>query len=83
MTYKDVTGLTPPQLALEKGHRYLGMHLAEYKKKRDGGGLFGKNGKLSWVTSAQLAPIIVIYVTTLVVIFLHKVRLQSAFKWQM
>jgi len=73
LTFKDVTGLTPPQLALEKGHRYLGMHLAEYKKKRDGSGLFGKTGKLSWVTSAQLASIIVVYVTALVIIFMHKV----------
>ena len=74
LTFKDVTGLTPPQLALEKGHRYLGLHLAEYKRKRDGGGCFGKSGKLAWMTSTQLAPIIVLYVTTLVVIFIHKVN---------
>ncbi len=28
LTYKDVTGSTPAQLAIEKGHRYLGLHLA-------------------------------------------------------
>ena len=74
LTSKDVTGLTPPQLALEKGHRYLGMHLAEYKRKQEGGGICGKNGKLSWLTSTQLAPVIVFYVSTLVIIFIQKVR---------
>ncbi len=39
LTQKDVTGLTPPQLALEKGHRYLGLHLADYKRKQEGDGL--------------------------------------------
>ena len=74
LTSKDVTGLTPPQLALEKGHRYLGMHLAEYKRKQEGGGICGKNGKLAWLTSTQLAPIIVFYVSALVIIFIHQVR---------
>jgi ankyrin repeat protein len=73
LTYKDATGLTPAQLALEKGHRYLGLHLAEYKKKQEGGSWFGKNGKLSWMVSTQLAPLIVFYVTAMVVIFLQKV----------
>lgn len=73
LTYKDVTGLTPPQLALEKGHRYLGLHLMEYKRKHDGGGWFGKNGKLYWLTSTQLCPIIWLYGVGLSTLFMHKV----------
>ncbi|KAG1654138.1 hypothetical protein FOA52_012184 [Chlamydomonas sp. UWO 241] len=72
LTYKDVTGLTPAQLALEKGHRYLGLHLAEYKRTQDGDGIFGKNGKLSWLTSTQLAPALWIYGMALSAIFLYK-----------
>ena len=29
---KDNTGSTPSQLAVEKGHRYLGLNLAEYRR---------------------------------------------------
>ncbi len=53
--------------------RYLGLHLAEYKRKQEGGAWFGKHGKLAWLTSVQLAPIIVLYVTMLLVIFWCKV----------
>lgn len=35
LTYTDVTGSTPAQLAIDKGHRYLGLHLAEYKSKHE------------------------------------------------
>jgi hypothetical protein len=73
LTYKDVTGLTPAQLALEKGHRYLGLHLAEYKRKQDGDGLFGTNGKLAWLTSTQLAPALWIYGVLVSTIFLYKI----------
>jgi palmitoyltransferase len=31
----DATGATPSQLAVEKGHRLLGVHLAEYRHRRD------------------------------------------------
>lgn len=58
LSYKDVTGSTPAQLAVEKGHRYLGMHLAEYKQKQEGNGWFGKNSKLAWLTGTQLCPVI-------------------------
>lgn len=74
LTYKDVTGLTPPQLALEKGHRYLGLHLLEYKRKADGGGWFGKNGKLAWLTSTQLCPFIWAYGLGVPLLFHYKVR---------
>lgn len=30
---KDNTGSTPPQLAVEKGHRYLGLNLADYRRQ--------------------------------------------------
>lgn len=30
----DSTGSTPSQLAIEKGHRLLGLHLAEYKYRQ-------------------------------------------------
>lgn len=33
----DSTGSTPSQLAIEKGHRLLGLHLAEYKMRQVGG----------------------------------------------
>jgi palmitoyltransferase ZDHHC13/17 len=58
LSYKDVTGSTPAQLAVEKGHRYLGMHLAEYKQKHEGSGWFGKNSRMAWLTGTQLCPVI-------------------------
>lgn len=78
LTYKDVTGSTPAQLAIDKGHRYLGLHLAEYKQKHDpnagsSGGWLGKNGKLSWLTATQLCPFIWAYVIGLVSLFTTKV----------
>lgn len=51
---KDVTGSTPAQLAIEKGHRYLGLHLSEHKSKKEGNGWFGKKGKLAWLGSLQV-----------------------------
>lgn len=29
---KDNTGSTPAELAVEKGHRYLGLNLADYRR---------------------------------------------------
>ena len=34
LTLPDSTGSTPSQLAIEKGHRLLGLHLAEYKLRQ-------------------------------------------------
>jgi len=70
---KDVTGSTPAQLAVEKGHRYLGMHLAEHKQKQEGGGWISKSSKLAWITSTQLCPIIWLIIFALVAVFCHKV----------
>lgn len=36
LTMADSTGSTPSQLAIEKGHRLLGLHLAEYKYRQVG-----------------------------------------------
>ncbi len=72
LSFKDVTGSTPAQLALEKGHRYLGRHLAEYRPKHESGGWFGKNSKLSWLTSTQLCPVIWIVGLTLMALFQYK-----------
>jgi palmitoyltransferase len=35
LSARDVTGSTPAQLAVEKGHRYLGMHLQVGGPARD------------------------------------------------
>ena len=34
LSLSDSTGSTPSQLAIEKGHRLLGLHLAEYKMRQ-------------------------------------------------
>ncbi|KXZ47536.1 hypothetical protein GPECTOR_34g695 [Gonium pectorale] len=78
LTYADVTGSTPAQLAIDKGHRYLGLHLAEYKSKHEPGagavgGWFGKHGRLSWLTSTQLCPCIWGLIIGLVALFFYKV----------
>jgi ankyrin repeat protein len=75
LTLKDITGSTPPELALEKGHKYLGLHLAEYKSKLDNGnnGMCGKNSKFGWVTQTQLCPVIWMLILGLVALYIHKV----------
>ncbi|GIL66775.1 hypothetical protein Vafri_20284 [Volvox africanus] len=78
LSYTDVTGSTPAQLAIDKGHRYLGLYLAEYKSKHEPGGgatggLFGKHGRLSWLTATQLCPFIWGLIIGLVFMFLYKV----------
>lgn len=72
ITTKDMTGCTPAQLAFEKGHRYLGMHLSEYKQKHEGG-IFGKNGRLGWLAKTQLCPAIWGLILSLLAIFIYKV----------
>ncbi|PRW58247.1 S-acyltransferase 24 [Chlorella sorokiniana] len=57
LSQSDSTGSTPSQLAIEKGHRLLGLHLAEYKmrqdkKRRSGGGV------LAMLTKLHLSPVI-------------------------
>eukprot|EP00798_Chlamydomonas_sp_ICE-L_P014668 gene14669-20703_t len=74
LAYKDVTGSSPAQLAVEKGHRYLGMHLADYKHKgEDTGDVCGKNGPLPWLTNTQLCPVIWVLCITLLLVFMYKV----------
>jgi palmitoyltransferase len=68
----DVTGSTPPQLAVEKGHRYLGMHLAEIKARAEDA-WFGKHGSLAWMNKTQLCPVIWVLILGLLLVFVTKV----------
>ncbi|WIA12561.1 hypothetical protein OEZ85_006222 [Tetradesmus obliquus] len=67
----DVTGSTPPQLAVEKGHRYLGMHLAEVKARAEDA-WFGKHGSLAWMNKTQLCPVIWGLILGLLLVFVTK-----------
>ena len=54
LTQADSTGSTPSQLAIEKGHRLLGLHLAEYRFRQVGGRAGGwvcgeAGGRVRWV----------------------------------
>jgi palmitoyltransferase ZDHHC13/17 len=69
---QDVTGSTPSQLAIEKGHRYLGLYLADYRKKHEKGP-WGRGGRCSWLTSTQLCPVIWVLIIALVTLFIYKV----------
>ncbi|PNH08406.1 S-acyltransferase TIP1 [Tetrabaena socialis] len=73
LTYTDVTGSTPAQLAIDKGHRYLGLHLAEYKSKHDPSGWMSKNSRFAWLTATQLCPAIWGLIIGLVSLFMYKV----------
>lgn len=80
LSYADVTGSTPAQLAIDKGHRYLGLYLADYKSKHDpgvgggsAGGWFSKSGRLAWLTATQLCPFIWALIIGLVSMFMYKV----------
>ena len=78
LSAKDVTGCTPAELASEKGHRYLGNYLRDYKEKEDNQHkLCGKAGALSWLTSTQLCPVIWLIIIGLVALFVHKVPLSG------
>ncbi|KAK9823611.1 hypothetical protein WJX72_004215 [[Myrmecia] bisecta] len=75
----DVTGSTPSQLAVEKGHRYLGVHLAEYREKQEGGKWCGKKGHLAFLTSTQLCPVIWSLIIGLVTLFVYQVVQNTSF----
>lgn len=68
----DITGSTPPQLAVEKGHRYLGMHLQEIKARHEDA-WFGKHGTFAWMNKTQLCPIIWALILGLLLVFVTKV----------
>jgi len=72
LSARDVTGSTPPQLAVEKGHRYLGLHLAEVKARAEDS-WFGKNGKMAWMNKTQLCPVIWALIIGLLLVFVTKV----------
>lgn len=52
----DATGATPSQLAIEKGHRLLGVNLAEYRYREDRSR--AKQGPLAALARLHLSPII-------------------------
>ena len=72
LSARDVTGSTPPQLAVEKGHRYLGLHLAEIKARHEDS-WFGKNGRFAWMNKTQLCPVIWVLILGLLLVFVTKV----------
>eukprot|EP00775_Hariotina_reticulata_P006397 gene6397-6628_t len=72
LSARDITGSTPPQLAVEKGHRYLGMHLQEIKARAEDS-WFGKHGTFAWMNKTQLCPVIWILILGLLLIFISKV----------
>ena len=53
--------------------RYLGLTLAEWQQREEGGRLFGRKGRLYWLVSLQLCPAIWALIIGLVSLFLHKV----------
>ena len=52
----DATGATPSQLAIDKGHRLLGVNLAEYRYRKDRNK--PSNGFLAALSKLHLSPII-------------------------
>ena len=79
LTSRDVTGSTPSQLAISKGHRALGLHLAEWRQRREhSGGLFGKSGALGFLFNTQLCPFIWAFIIVMLSVFVHRVRSQLA-----
>jgi len=79
LDYRDVTGSTPAELAIEKGHRFLGLHLQECRKKAKSQGLFGKKGALRFVTATQLCPVIWGIVVGLLLMFVGLILNAPAF----
>ncbi len=65
----DSTGATPSQLAIEKGHRALGLHLAEARHKSEANRR-KQRGMLGAIARAHMAPLIWAVVIGLVSIFL-------------
>ncbi|GAB4817761.1 hypothetical protein N2152v2_004807 [Parachlorella kessleri] len=64
----DNTGATPSQLAIEKGHRLLGLNLAEYKYKQE-----RASRERSLLARLHLSPIIWGLILVLLVVFQYKV----------
>jgi palmitoyltransferase len=52
----DATGSTPSQLAIDKGHRLLGLNLAEYRYRKDHAKVL--NGPWGTLAKLHLSPII-------------------------
>eukprot|EP01023_Acetabularia_acetabulum_P050964 TRINITY_DN5571_c0_g2_i1.p3 TRINITY_DN5571_c0_g2~~TRINITY_DN5571_c0_g2_i1.p3 ORF type:complete len:380 (-),score=47.88 TRINITY_DN5571_c0_g2_i1:1720-2859(-) len=75
----DVTGNTPEQLAMSKGHRLLAMHLHEVKRREENVWM-NKKGTCGWFARVQLAPVIWAIIIFLFYIFLYKVVGGQGFK---
>ncbi|KAI8476371.1 MAG: ankyrin repeat-containing domain protein [Monoraphidium minutum] len=72
LSARDVTGSTPAQLAVEKGHRYLGMHLQEIKARAEHP-WFGRQGRLAFLNKLQLCPVIWLLILGLLWVFVFSV----------
>jgi len=57
LEHQDSTGATPSQLAIDKGHRVLGVNLAEYRYKKDKKKK-SQRGIIAVLTKLHLSPII-------------------------
>lgn len=69
LTARDVTGSTPAQLALSKGHRALGLHLADWRRRHE----HSSKGPLSFLFNTQLCPIIWTFIIVMLGMFVHRV----------
>eukprot|EP01026_Neomeris_dumetosa_P032414 TRINITY_DN2572_c0_g1_i16.p1 TRINITY_DN2572_c0_g1~~TRINITY_DN2572_c0_g1_i16.p1 ORF type:complete len:523 (-),score=66.82 TRINITY_DN2572_c0_g1_i16:288-1745(-) len=75
----DITGNPPEQLAMNKGHRLLAMHLHEVRRREENV-WFNKKGRCSFFVKAQLAPIIWAIIIFLFYILLYKIVGKEGFK---
>lgn len=64
----DSTGATPSQLAIEKGHRLLGLNLADYKYRQE-----RAVRERSLIARLHLSPIIWALILVLLVVFQYKI----------
>ena len=71
---KEETGCSPAQLALDKGHRNLGMHLLQAARNRsDDSRSCWSHPTLAKIAELQLAPLIWMIIITLISVFVYKV----------
>eukprot|EP00803_Ostreobium_quekettii_P002329 evm.model.scf_1774.5 EVM.evm.TU.scf_1774.5 scf_1774:27209-33158(+) len=73
LSVQDALGATPAQLAFDRGHRYLGMHLLEQRQNQHRRGVCCKNRQLGKLVDLQLAPVIWALIVGLLLVFVKKV----------
>lgn len=71
----DVSGYTPSQLAIDKGHRGLGLNLAEYRYHKEN--RLRNSETCSFFTKLHLAPVIWGIIITMLVLMTVSVALPS------